>query len=331
MRNMNEFHAIVERLRQARSILIITHARPDGDTLGSAAALAGAARSAGKTVHVLVPDASPERYDFLFPDAKLATIDQFDSLAGQVDLVVVEDTCSIAQLDGLGPALAANRQKVVVVDHHTRPEDIGSVRWIDTSAAAAGVMVMELLEELNWPIQGAVAEALMTAITTDTGWLHFANTDARCLRAVAKLLETGIRPDQLFARLFQVDRPERLRLMQRMLGSLELHCGNRLAVMCIRKADFAATGARGDETENLVNEALRMGCVDSSALLVENGEVIRVSLRSRDAVDVAAIAQKFGGGGHARAAGVRISEDIDAVKGRLVKAFEEAFTKASPL
>lgn len=328
---MNEsFEKIVSRIRSAKSLLILTHARPDGDGLGSMAALAATARRAGKTVAMLVPDKVPERYALLFAGEMPVPESEFERLADAADLVVIVDTCSFGQLDHLEPALRQRREKVVVVDHHATADDVGSAQWADSTAAAAGVMVAEIIEALGWPIggEGGAAVALATAITSDTGWLRFANTDARCMGVMGRLIDAGVRPDKLYAELFQCDRPERLRLVARMLASLELHYGDRLAVMCIRKADFDASGALPEETENLVNEALRVGVVDSSILLVENGPQVRVSLRSRDVVDVSAVAKALGGGGHARASGVRSNLPIDVVKSMLIEAFGEEFAKA---
>jgi phosphoesterase RecJ-like protein len=342
---MKPFEEIVSRLKAAGSILVVTHARPDGDGLGSMVALAGAARAAGRRSAMLVPDAVPERYGFLFGGEACAGADRFEALAGAAEAVVIVDTCALGQLDCLPQALESCRPKVAVIDHHAMADDIGGLRWIDTSAAASGVMVVEVLAAMGWPVTAdarameflapgaggrdsglaSPGEALAIAITSDTGWLRFANTDSRCLRAMERLLDAGVRPDVLYARLYQSDRPQRLRLMQRMLASLELHCGDRLAVMTLRKEDFAASGARPDETENLVNEALRIGCVESCVLLVETGQTVRASLRSRQAVDVAAMARQFGGGGHARAAGIRLGRDIDAFKAKLIEAFEREF------
>jgi phosphoesterase RecJ-like protein len=136
--------------------------------------------------------------------------------------------------------------------------------------------------------------------------------------------------DKLYMKLFQCDRPQRLRLMTLMLQSLELHCGGRMATMMIRKGDFEITGALSEETENMVNEALRIAAVETAVLLVENGPspegvgpIVRVSLRSRDEVDVAAVAASFGGGGHARAAGIRAVMPIEKLRDELVKACSE--------
>ncbi|MCE5279440.1 MAG: DHH family phosphoesterase [Planctomycetaceae bacterium] len=322
------FSLLCRRLSAAASVLITTHARSDGDALGSMAALAGAARAAGKTVACVLPDALPERYTFLFPDAKVHAGDQFAALADAADLVVIVDTCAASQLEGIVDAIVARRDKVVVIDHHRTIDDLGSVQWVDPSAAAAGILVMQIIQHLHWQIPAAVAEALMVAITTDTGWLHFANTDATALRAVAQCVAAGVRPDVLYKKLYQTDRPERLKLIARVLASLELHCQGALAAMTIRKSDFLATGATYEETENLVNEALRIASVETAIILVENGTLVRISLRSRDAVDVAEIARQYGGGGHRRAAGVRLAGDVDELKTQFVNRCAEALKEA---
>jgi len=319
---------VVARIESASSLLVVTHARPDGDGLGSMAALACCAKAAGRAVTALVPDRVPQRYEALFAEAPATGPERFAALAADVDAIVILDTCAFAQLDGLVDTLREVREKVVVIDHHATADDVGASQWVDRSAAAAGVMVGELLEALGWDVPAAAAEAMMTAVTTDTGWLRFANTDGRCLRAVAAWIDAGVRPDVLYKRIYQSDRPERLRLMARVIDGLELHCGGALAVMTIRKADFEQTGAREDETENLVNEALRIGSVETAVILVENSDCVRASLRSRDAIDVAAIAKEFGGGGHQRAAGLRRDEDLDALKQRLVERCCEALLLA---
>ncbi|MCD4699795.1 MAG: DHH family phosphoesterase [Phycisphaerae bacterium] len=315
----NDFQTIVERLGSAGTFLVLTHARPDGDGLGSMSALASAGKAAGKVVHMLVPDTIPPRYGFLFEDAPPAGADGFEKLVDESDLVVVVDTCAFAQLDGLEKSLRARREKIVVIDHHATRDDVGAVQWTDTSAAAVGVMVVEILETLAWPVDERLAEALMTAIATDTGWFRFSNTDSRTLLAAAKMLERGARADLIYKKIYQSDRPERLRLLERMLASLELHCRDRLAVMTIRRADFDRTGARADETDNLINEALRLKNVEVAVLLVEEPDCVRASLRSREVVDVSSVAARFGGGGHARAAGLRADEEMEMLKARLIE------------
>ncbi len=238
------------------------------------------------------------------------------------------DTCSFAQLGPVAEKLRTLREKIVVVDHHATRDPVGGVQWTDTSAAAAGVMTAELIEALDWPLPDAGARALAVAVLSDTGWLKFSNADARALRVVAALVEHGVSLDEVFEALYQCDRPERLRLLERILASLELHHADRLAVMSVRRKDFEETGARPDETENLINEALRLQSVRVAMLLVENAENVRVSLRSRGHVNVADLARQFGGGGHDRAAGLRRTEALDEVRSMLIEALGEALAKA---
>lgn len=318
------FRAVVKRLQAASSLLAVTHVHPDGDALGSMVGLGRAGEQAGKTVRMLVPDALPQRYRFLLEGLQIAATEQFAELAEQADVVVVLDTCCFSQLGGLAEGIQRCREKVVVVDHHTTRDDVGAVQWIDVSAAAVGAMMAELLEVLGWPVELPVIEALAAAVTSDTGWLRFANTDPRVLRRLASWIEAGLRPDELYRHIYQSDRPEQLRLTARMLESLELHCDEKLAVMTIRAKDFAETGARADEIENLVNEAMRLSSVVAAALLVEQADCVHASLRSREAIDVAQIARRFGGGGHARAAGCRSSDNLDAFKQQLIEACAEA-------
>ena len=320
----DDFNAVVERLGSAKSLLLVAHARPDGDTLGSMAALHRAAVAAGRTATMLVPDDVSPQYTFLFPSDQPAGASRFRALAQGVDTIVVLDTCAAAQLDDVAEALAERQADVVVIDHHATEGRLGDCQWIDTTAAAVGVMVGELLTALDWAVDAQMAEALLTAALTDTGWLRFANTDGRCLRAVADWYECGVRPDTLYRRVYQNARPERLKLFGRVLDSLEMHGNERLAVMTICGEDFAATGARPDETENLINSALEIRTVEVVVLITERSEGVRASLRSREVVDVAAIAQSLGGGGHARASGVRLSEDIETAKDRLISVCEAA-------
>ncbi|MFP4105314.1 MAG: DHH family phosphoesterase [Phycisphaerae bacterium] len=315
---------IAEKISQAQSLLVISHARPDGDALGSAMTLARLAGQAGINAWWMIPGDIPERFGNVLQGNLAAGVDDFDELAAKVDVIAMVDTHATAQLDDISPKLEPHRRKIVVVDHHATGDDLSDYEWIDTSAAATGILIHELLKELRWPVDKLAAEALGTAILTDTGWLRFSSTDGRCLRTVASLVEAGLSMDKLYRQIHQQDRPERLRLLQRALDSLKLECDGRLAVMLLRRSDFAEVGAEPDETENMVNEPFRVKTIDASVIFVETESAVRVSLRSRERVDVSRVAKKFGGGGHERAAGCRVEGDIDEVCRKVVASFSEA-------
>jgi phosphoesterase RecJ-like protein len=317
------FRGVLQRLRSVRSLLVVTHARPDGDGLGSMVALTRTARTAGKSARMLLPDTVPRHYQFLFADEAPGSVGEFATLLATADVIAILDTRAFAQLDGLVEALQKCRGSLLVVDHHATGDDLTDVQWVDTSAAATAVMLDELFEALDWRVDLPAAEALVTGILSDTGWLHFANTDARSLRAVTKYVERGVTMERLHETLYQSDRPERIRLMTRMLQSMELHCGGKVAVMTLYPADFSQTGAHTSETENLVNEALRVREVEASILLVQHDDFVRVSLRSRGAVDVSTVAEEFGGGGHHRASGIRSTEPLETLKRCLIQTCAE--------
>ncbi len=324
---ISDFHNIAERISRADSILCMTHIHADGDGLGSMVALAAAAGQANKTVKLFLTDKIPWRYKFLFDGEfpKAIQAEDFHALASKADLIMVIDTCSYSQLGDIDDDIKKFREKTVVIDHHSTTDDIGAVRWVDPQAGAAGLMMMELLERLDFPMPPAASLALATAIVSDTGWLRFSNTDGRAARAFAKLLDAGVNPADLYDRIYQTDRIERLRLLERVLGSMELFNDGKLAVMSLYKSDFEDIGARLDETENLINEAMRIASVEVAVMLVENPDQIRVSLRSRKDVDVAGIAASFGGGGHARAAGLRAQEPLDTLKAKVIQAVLKEF------
>ncbi len=320
------FQSVVEALDSASSILLLTHVSPDGDAIGSLVALSTAAIAARKKADILLFDPLPRRYEFLIGENEPADMSGFDALAEAADVILIADTCTFNQLGDAASGVASRKDKVVVVDHHATFEDVGALQWNDTSAAATGVMAGELLDELNWPQSEVVATAIATAVVTDTGWLRFSNTDSRTLQVFARCIQAGVKPDELYRTIFQQDRPQRLKLMSRMLDSLETHADGKLAIMTLTVGDFERTGAGQDETEELINEAMRIGSVEAVVLLVERPEHVRASLRSRGLIDVAKIATNFGGGGHTRAAGCKSTGDLESFKAKLTETLIQTFS-----
>jgi phosphoesterase RecJ-like protein len=158
------------------------------------------------------------------------------------------------------------------------------------------------------------ATALFVGIATDTGWFRFSNADARTLRVAADLIEAGVDASGLYNTIYQQDSLPKVHLVARALAGLKLEADGQLAVMCLRQADFKATGADSTMTENLVNEATRLGSTEATLLFTEEPDgVIRVNFRSKRRLDVSELARRFGGGGHVRAAGARLRGEWDSV------------------
>lgn len=314
-----DFAVAIEMIERAGSCLILTHVRPDGDACGCMRAMMQQLRSMGKRARglFLSPPASWYRAMFDEPMPVLGNDvvpEQLDEVYGDCDLVIIVDTNSYVQLPGMEKWLQErpSDRKVLVLDHHVTGDGIGDAEVVDTAAAAAGEIVFELFKFADWPITENIAEAIFIALSMDTGWFRFGNTDARIFHAAAELIGAGARPDVIYRQMYQGFSPARLRLMVRMLEHLELHEDGRIATQYILRKDFDETGACGPDSENLIDECQRIATVETAVLLIELADGrFRCSLRSKGPVDVRKIAQKYGGGGHTLAAGVTLDGPVE--------------------
>lgn len=329
MLSAQELWSASEWLRECRRPLLVTHRRPDGDALGAVAAMAAATQLLGCDPLTVLFDALPNRYrGFNFGVRWHQWEESREVLAAECDSVVIVDTCALAQLEPIIGFLQRAPQ-ILVIDHHvtrdaigTRPDDL---RLIDETAAATCVLVHEWMRAAELAIDENVAQWLFMGIATDCGWFRYSNTDARTMRAAADLVERGVVPAKLHDVIFQREPLEKLRLVAHALSKMEMLASGKLAVIRLRAEDFRVTGADRSMTEDLVNEALRLSSVEATLLVIEeNDEIVRANFRSKEKLDVAEVARRFGGGGHARAAGARLQGKWDYVVPRLVAEMVDA-------
>ncbi len=306
----DDFEKAVELIDKAESILITAHDKPDGDACGSIVALCEALRAHGKNAQPLFLSALPAWYEFI-PGEKVPVLgddltpeELIDGRLGKFDLTIIVDANSCSQLPGFEKYLKSSSAPVLILDHHVTGDGLGDVELNDTTAAATGLIVFDLLKHAGWGLTEKIAEALFVATATDTGWFQFTNTDSRVHRVSAELIDAGAKPTQIYDNLYHNFSHARFTLMAAMLDSVELHLDGKYAAMHVSRQDFERTGAGYSDTENLINECHRMKTVRASALFVEleDGR-IRCSLRSRGSMEVNVIAALFGGGGHKKAAG----------------------------
>ncbi len=320
------FTPIADILTRARRVLITTHVRPDGDALGSSAAMSLGLKQLGIESEVLLLSHLPRKYAFIFNDHGVVHHDAENgwpaSLAmDRFDALLIVDTGTWSQLPGLRERILGWSVPRIVVDHHLTQEDWADRKLVVTTAAAAGEIVADLLEHMGVKMNAPIATAIFLALVSDTGWFQFSSTQPKTLRLAADLMAAGVDTDHLHQLLYQNERPARLALQTRALQSLELLNDDRLAVLTLRRQDFLDTHADVPDTENLVNLPLQIGTVEASLLITEplGGGPTRVSLRSKGGIDVAAFAQQFGGGGHARAAGLKLDQNADETRDLLVR------------
>ena len=331
----DNYQRIIETLAECKRVLVTTHVRPDGDAIGTSAALVLGLKKVGIDAEVLLLSHLPRKYAFVFEENAIPFIDaekewsphlapreytRGDRLFNGYDALLVADTGTWSQLPALRERVLNWPGPKIVLDHHLTQEDWATHKLVIPEAAAAGEIAAELLEQWDVEIDAAIASCLFVAIASDTGWFQFANTRPFTMPLAATLMEKGVDTDRLYQLLYQNERAERVALQARALQSLELLAGGRVAVMTITKQDFADTKAGVPDTENLINVPLQIRTVEVSVLLVEPIDFgpVRVSFRSKGQVDVAQFAEQFGGGGHARASGAKVEGTIHAAREQVV-------------
>jgi phosphoesterase RecJ-like protein len=318
-----EWGPLLQLFQAHRTFLLSTHIRPDGDGLGSCLALAEVLRGLGKQVRVSVASSLPPRYRFLDPDG---TIERFDGKAPQTptEVLGILDTGTWNQLGDFAAYVRDFPGSRFVIDHHQTQDDLGAVCFVDTNAEATGRLVFELCRFLTDPLPERAASFLFVALAMDTGWFRHSNTTAATFNLAGELVRAGARPDALYERLFEDNTLPRLKLMGLVLDRLQVASAGRVAYTELRRADYAVTGALPQDTEDLVNFTRSLAGVDVGLFFMEQPRGgIKISFRSRG-VDVARIAEQFGGGGHRLASGAVIHGTLEDARERVLTAVASA-------
>ncbi len=330
-----ELDSIRDALLGARSVLLTSHAHPDGDSLGSQLALGAALRQLGKQVRIIDCDPAPDLYTFL-PD--LGTIEIADNVTDRFDAVVVLE-CSSLDRTGLG---GLDERPLINIDHHPGNVMYGTLNWHDESACACAELVSELIDTLGVPLTPAMATQLYVAILTDTGSFRHANITPRTFTICQKIATTGINPTDVASQVYNNGSLGRLRLTGMLLERMQLEHvshlipdvtvihGNRVAVLRLNDAMLAEAGCTPDDIEGIVNIPLAARDVQAVVFFKDTGAAMRVSLRSKGSVDVRQVAVSFGGGGHRNAAGLTIEHPSSETDSLVLSRVAAAITDSEP-
>ena len=320
---MTPLHADLSRVRdtllQGHSFLLTSHARPDGDSLGSQLALAGALQQLGKQVRIINSDPAPALYAFL-PD--MSTIEIAAAVEDPFDAVVVLECSTLSR-----PGVAGLEGRLLInIDHHADNVMYGDINWHDVSACACAEMVFELIEALGAHLTPALATHLYVAILTDTGSFRHAHITARTFEICRRVAETGVDAAGVAAQVYNNSSLGRLRLTGMLLDRMQLEHDQRIAALTLNDAMLAEAGCDSDDLEGIVNLPLASRDVQAVVFLKESDGQLRVSLRSKDAIDIRQVAVSYGGGGHRNASGFTVEHPTTDTREQVIKRVAGALT-----
>ncbi|RLS56466.1 MAG: bifunctional oligoribonuclease/PAP phosphatase NrnA [Planctomycetota bacterium] len=322
-----DWQPLVEILRTHQRFVISSHVRPDADAIGSEIGLCGLLEQMGKQVRIVNPSATPAHLGFLDPANRIQKIGEgiTSEEICNTDVHLIVDTSAWQQLTELRKTLETTSARKVVIDHHLSSDHLGAELFKDTTAAAAGVLICELADALEITPTVEQATALFSAIATDTGWFRFPNVDARTLKRIAWLIELGVQPHLVYRELYEKSSLARLHLHGRVLSRVSLEFEGAMGMTFVLQKDFDETGAHPSDTEDLVNDCLTIVGTRCAVIFVEqkSGQV-KVSFRSRSGLDVASVAEQFGGGGHRLASGAMMAGPLDRAKTVVLEAIQKA-------
>ena len=309
--------AVVERLGGARRVLAVGHENPDADTLGATLGVMRIVESLGGVADPVCTDPIPPLYDFLAGADRFRTDPDPRS---DYDLLVVSDCGSldrIGDVRGRHPVLF-ERLPRVVIDHHASNQGAGPTDWIDPAAAATCEMVTLLATRLGVPLEsgdGSLAAALMAGIVMDTATFAHPNATPRTLAVSAALVEAGAPLSDISRRLYRSKPTAQLRLFGRVLDRLDRADGGRVIHSTLLDADLSATGTLPPHSEGIIDLLAQADEAEVAILFKEAGDSTRISVRTKPGgVDATVLTGKFGGGGHARAAGATVELPVDQAR-----------------
>ncbi len=316
---------LLKALRQGRRFLLSSHTHPDGDAIGSEVGLARILIATERSATIWNRDPAPPNYAGVTKGVRIHTGPELPpGFPADFDLAVPLE-CPELDRTGLQDELA--KLPLLNIDHHIGNRLYGIANWVDPDAPAVAEMVLRLGRELGAPIDAETATALYLGLVTDTGSFRFANATPRAFQAASELVRLGASPEQVAGWVYESQSPGAMRLLGEMLGTLELCAGGRVACVRLDLSMFERAGAAPSDSEGLIDHPRSIRGVRAVVLFRERTEGdVKVSLRSRGAIDVGTIASRRGGGGHRNAAGCLIdgAAETRAVVADLVAAVEAA-------
>lgn len=310
---------------ESRDWILLSHAKPDGDAIGSLLGLASGLRYLGCRAVPVLEGGLPLRYQFMDPNGWLVKRDQVPGdLFAKASAVAIVDTGTWSQLGHWKESVRSFAGKRVVIDHHATQDDLGATQFVTTSAEANCRLIYEAVRALGYTPDPVAAQALFIGLATDTGWFRHGNTRPDSFELAGELARLGVNATEVYRRIYESSQLGRLRLSGVVLERATPFLQGYVVGSEILIGDWDRVGARREDAEDLIDFIRVLDGTDIAFVLVERelGET-RASLRSRGATDVAKLAQTFGGGGHKNAAGFTHMGPAHEARAILLRRIEE--------
>ncbi len=311
---------IISKIKESNKIAIMSHIMPDGDNVGSSLALYNALKKSGKDVYFILDDDIPMVYRFLKNSDKVERPRQYEHF----DTVIALDCGDANRLGSCRQYLENNF--VINIDHNISNDEFGNLNMVDSNAAATGEIIYQIIKILGIAMDMEISECLYTAIVTDTGQFQYSNTTSITHQIAGDLINNGVNVSLMFERIYQNSSKEKVMLMKTALDTLEFYHNDSISCISLTQKQMEEVNALEADSEGIINFARDIECVEAAIFLkeLEPGKV-KVGLRSKKVVDMAAVALRFGGGGHVRAAGCTVHGTIEQVKEKILEAIIAEF------
>jgi phosphoesterase RecJ-like protein len=322
-----KFDQIGRALREGVRFAVLGHVRPDGDALGSQLALGLSLKQLGKDVRIWNEEGMLEKYSFL-PNAKLLTKPPAEP--EDVDVAIALDTAIQNRLGTTLPAIRSAKLWINI-DHHPSNPGYGDLVYIDPKAPATGQILFELIKSEKLPVDSAIAENLYVAISTDTGSFQYPNTTARTFEIAAELVRAGIDIGRVSQLTYENYPRRRVELLRDLLGTMRFDGNDRIASFSLSLATAKKLGVLPEDNEGLIDHLRAIRGVIVAVFFEELADgKVRVSMRSKsEKVNVCAICEKFGGGGHVLAAGARVRGSLAEVEKKILEEVRNVVSRDS--
>lgn len=307
--------SLVKTIHSSKNILISTHQNPDGDGIGSILALGMGLKQLRKKVTWYMADPVPKMYQFLPGQekiiGKLTAKDRFD-LSFIVDL---------GEVERVGDEFLNHpyRGKTISLDHHLKGEHNADYNYCLPKQASSGEVIFKILKALKVKLNKAMATNIYTAMVTDTGSFKYSNTTHETFAIATELMKFKVNVWEVALNCFETFSLQRMELLKRVISRMEIHKNKKIAWIELFQKDIKETGAEPDEAEGFINYPRSIEGVEVALFFKEIAEnEFKVSLRSKNYVDVAAIATEFDGGGHMRASGCKLQGSLESVRKKII-------------